>query len=111
MQLQRAAARGLLWTIVEYGGAEGLTFAVFLVLARLVGPAEFGLVSLAVVSVTFVQAILDRGIGEAVIQRAELDDSFSSTAFWCNLAFGALAALLLLGLAEPLARLFREPGL
>lgn len=111
MQLQRAAARGLLWTIVEYGGAEGLTFAVFLVLARMVGPAEFGLVSLALVSVTFVQSILDRGIGEAVIQRAELDDVFSSTAFWCNLAFGALAALLLLGLSEPLALLFREPGL
>jgi O-antigen/teichoic acid export membrane protein len=109
--LQRRVSRGLTWTIVDNWGRQLLGFVVFVVLANLLLPADFGLVALAVVFVNFAQVFVDQGLGDALIQRRELTRSHIDTAFWAAMATGTLLTLLGLVLAIPIAALLGQPDL
>jgi PST family polysaccharide transporter len=111
MALKAKAARGVLWTLVEYGGGEGIAFLVFLVLARVISPGDFGLVSLALVFVSFIQLFLNQGFADAVIQRQEIEEDHYSTAFWTNIAIAAAFILVMVCCADRIAALFDQPEL
>ena len=100
-----------LWAAGESWSLRGVSLIVFLILARLVDPAAFGLVALAAVYVTTVQALSDQGLATALIQREHLDEAHKNSAFWANLAVGALLALATLAIAEPAATFYKEPRL
>jgi PST family polysaccharide transporter len=109
--LEDRVARGLTWTLVDTWGRQALNLAVFLVLARLLEPADFGLVTLAAVFVQFAQLVVDQGLGDALIQRRDLRPSHIDTAFWVAVATGLLLTVALLLLAGPIAAALNEPGL
>lgn len=105
------AARGVLWSTVEFGGGEAISFAVFLILARLVTPADFGAVALAGIVVTFLQLFLGQGLADAMIQREEASPEQLSTAFWTNLILALALILLILATAGGCAALLGHRGL
>jgi O-antigen/teichoic acid export membrane protein len=88
-----SAASGVRWSFLSQALRHGVQFLTVLVLARLVSPAAFGLVTL-VMTLTGLLAILkDLGTTAAVIQRAEVDGKLLSSVFWMNLATGGVLAL------------------
>ena len=111
MSMKAIAARSALWSAAETWGVRGVSALVFLLLARLLDAAAFGLMALAGVYLMILQMLADQGFAEALIQRADLDDAHRDSAFWANVAIGAALMLATFGLAEPLARLYREPQL
>ena len=109
--LQGRLARGLSWTVIQSWGVQGITFLVFVVLARLLAPSDFGLVALAAVFVAFAQLVVDQGLGDALIHRAEVTRRQIDTAFWASMATGALLTAAMVLLAGPISMLVREPRL
>lgn len=109
--LQRRVARGLTWTIAELWGRQALNLLVFIVLARLLVPADFGLVALASVFVALAQVVVDQGLGDALIQRRQITRSHIDTAFWVALLTGAALTLVGIAAAGPIATLLAEPAL
>jgi PST family polysaccharide transporter len=109
MVLRIKAARGVLWSLLEYGGGEGISFVVFLVLARLLAPESFGVIALAGVFVAFVQVFLIQGFSDAVIQREDLRRDHIDTAFWTNQGIAAFFFLATQLAAGPVAAAFRQP--
>ncbi len=109
--LQKRVARGLTWTMLDIWGRQLLNLVVFLILARLLTPEDFGIVALATVFVAFAQLVVDQGLGDALIQRKEVTRSHVDTAFWVALATGLLLTVLGLVLAGPIAGLLKEPDL
>jgi O-antigen/teichoic acid export membrane protein len=109
MALKIKAARGVLWSLLEYGGGEGISFIVFLVLARLLAPDSFGVVALAGVFVAFAQVFLVQGFSDAVIQRQDLRPEHLDTAFWTNQAIAASFFVLTQIVARPAAATFEQP--
>src|ERR687886_1237101 len=103
------AARGVLWSLVEYGGGEGISFVVFLVLARLVAPESFGVVALAGVFIMLVQVFLWQGFPDAIVQRQELRPEHVDTAFWTNIGIPLAFLAAPQATAGLLARLFDQP--
>ncbi|KAA0124680.1 lipopolysaccharide biosynthesis protein [Methylobacterium sp. P1-11] len=99
------------WVAVASVGNVVLSFGVFLVLARLIGPAEFGMVAIAAVFIDILQIVARCGLPDAVVQRVDLDEDFAATAFWVMLATGVLCALGLVALAGPIAWIFDLPAL
>ena len=95
-----AAAR---WVALASVGNVVLSFGVFLVLARLIEPAEFGLVAVAAVFIDILQIVARGGLPDAVVQRADLDEDFAATAFWVTLASSVAYAAALVGLSWPIA--------
>lgn len=111
MALKIKAARGVLWSLVEYGGGEAISLLVFLILARLVAPESFGIVALAGAFVAFVQAFLVQGFMDAVIQRRDLRAEHLDAAFWSNQAIALLFLALVQLVAGPAAEAFGKPEL
>lgn len=111
MTLREKAIKGVMWTAIQSWGSQVISFAVFLLLARLLEPKVFGLVALASVFFAFMQIFLDQGFGQAIIQRQELDQEHLDTAFWTNISIGVVLVGLSVAAAGLVAALFKQPML
>jgi PST family polysaccharide transporter len=98
-----------LWRVLDSGGSELLSILFFVVLGRLLTPADFGVVAIAGVFLLSGQLILRSGFGIAIIQRDRLEPAHLDAAFWTNLALGMLLALLLIAVSSPVATALGEP--
>ncbi|NJO36543.1 MAG: lipopolysaccharide biosynthesis protein [Rhizobiales bacterium] len=108
---RRDIARGAVWRIVEVMGAEIFAFSAFILSARLLLPAEVGIVAQATLFILAAQLILNQGLGEALIQSDEAGPLHFASAFWLNLVIGGGVALALIAGADLLGLLLAEPGL
>ncbi|WP_457104997.1 lipopolysaccharide biosynthesis protein [Methylobacterium sp. P5_C11] len=99
------------WVALASTGNVVVSFGVFLVLARLIEPAEFGMVAIAAVFIDILQIVARCGLPDAVVQRADLDEDFAATAFWVMLVTGILCAGALVALSGPIAWIFDLPEL
>ena len=80
-------------------------------LARLLTPADFGLVAMAGTVLNLFLIVADLGLLMASIQRRDLSEDELSTLFWINLGGGAVLAGLTIISAPLLVRIFDEPRL
>ncbi|MDG6078814.1 lipopolysaccharide biosynthesis protein [Erythrobacter litoralis] len=81
------------------------TLISLVILARLLTPADYGLVALAFTVVTLIQAVFDTKDGAALIVRQDLDRAHLDTVFTIQLLRGSAMAAILFLTAEPLAGL------
>jgi PST family polysaccharide transporter len=100
-----------MWALAETWGNRLISTGVFLVLARLLGPASFGLVALAIIFIELGNRLVNQGFGAAIVQRQDLDRAHLDTAFWVSLGSGAGLAALAILTAPLLADLFDAPRL
>jgi lipopolysaccharide exporter len=82
-----------------------------LVLARVLTPADFGLVAMAMAVVALLQLMGAFGFDTALIQRQNTERKHFDTAWTFGVIFGISTATLLLVLALPAANFYREPRL
>ena len=111
MNLRQKAAKGVAWSAIENLGTQAIYFVVFLVLARLLQPEEFGLVSLAGVFISFMMVFADQGLSDAIVQRQDLEPEHLDTAFWINLGICALLAIFTFAAAGSVSSFFHQPQL
>lgn len=111
MSLQQKAIKGVVWTSIQNWGGQALFFITFLILARRLGPSTFGLVSMANIFVSFVQALLGQSFADAIVQRKEIDDEHLDTAFWINLGIGITLFLIGFSAADLIATAFKQAEL
>jgi O-antigen/teichoic acid export membrane protein len=88
-----------------------LTFVTLPLLARLLDPADYGLVALAMSFVLFTMTLSDAGLGQSLVRTPHEETAIWSSAFWVISLLSACLALLLLAVAWPAAWLFDEPRL
>ncbi len=81
------------------------------VLARLLTPADFGLIAMVTAVTGFVAMFKDAGLSMATVQRAEINHRQISTLFWINLGLSFVLMLLVAALAWPIAWFYGQPDL
>jgi O-antigen/teichoic acid export membrane protein len=109
--LKSRSVRGGVLTLTSQGVQFILQSISTIVLARLLKPADFGLVAMVTAITGFGQAFADLGLSEATIQRPEISHKQVSTLFWINVAVGLTLASITASLAPLLAWFYREPRL
>lgn len=109
--LKKKTVRGLLWNAAGSWGSQAASFAVFLVLARLLEPEAFGIIALAGAAVAFLQPLVNLGLPTAIVQRKDLEDDHLHSAFWASIMASLLLSLLALLAAPWVASWFDEPQL
>ena len=82
--------RSIKWLVLNEGLSRFFPAIVFLVLARLLSPTDFGLVASAQVIISFCQILADGGLGMAIIQTSSNKENSANAAFWFNLTFGVM---------------------
>lgn len=109
--LRAKSARGVAWSTIDATGSRLISTVVFILLARLLPPAAFGLVALSLAFIAFTRLLVDQGFGAAIVQRRELTKGHLDTAFWTSVALGTALAGVLYLLAVPAADLLDTPEL
>lgn len=111
MNVKQKAVKGIVWSVIQNWGSQAIALMVFFILARLLGPADFGLVALANVFLVFMQLFLGEGFAKALIQRQHIEKAHLDTVFWLNLAVSILLCGATLAFANTIAQIFEEPAL
>lgn len=81
------------------------------VLARLVGPADFGIVALGASLAGLAAVLGDFGLSMAALRAPSLDGRQRTNLFWMNAGIGGLAAALVVAIAHPFAAVFDDDRL
>lgn len=89
----------------------GVQLLLLPVMARLLGPAEFGLYALALPMILFFATLADGGLGASLARENETATEVWSTAFWTLLASCTILALVTTGGGFVLANLAQQPRL
>jgi PST family polysaccharide transporter len=107
--LKSRSVRGTLATGLSQGVKVAIQIGSQVVLARLLFPAEFGLLAMAYPILSLAQVFNDIGLGQAIIQRPTLATSQVSTLFWVNVGISCALALLVALLAPLAGWIYGEP--
>lgn len=86
-----------------------MALAIFIILARILGPATFGLFAMALVIVGLAEQTVAEGLAEGLVQRETIEDGHIDAAFWGIIGFAVVVSLIAVGLAHPVALAFGEP--
>ena len=83
--LRKKALKGVGWSTAESLLSKGVTFIVGIVLARLLSPAEYGMIGMAMVLVVILDSIADSGLAQAIIRKKTVTDDDLNTMFLAHL--------------------------
>ena len=99
----------LLWRFAERSGAQIVKFCVELILARILLPDDYGLIALVTVFITISNVFVDSGLGNALIQKKDADQTDFSTVFFFNLVWCLVLYGLIFFLAPFISGFFSLP--
>ena len=99
------------WMILWRIATRLLGFVSTLILARVLVPADFGMVAIAMTYLAAFDAFSIFGLQDAIIRAPEVDSSLLDTAFTLSLLRGLFNTLIIAGTAPIAAHFFDEPRL
>lgn len=91
------------WSFIADVGSKLVTPVVFIVLARLLTPQDFGVMTSALMVISFSQIFWEAGMGKAIIQRQTDRELSANFAFCVNIGLAIFIALLLCFFSESVA--------
>ncbi|WP_267428086.1 lipopolysaccharide biosynthesis protein [Methylobacterium sp. GC_Met_2] len=97
-------ANAAIWLIAGRLATRLVDLATFVILARVLGPAEFGVVALAMIPIFIVEMVTDLPISNSLIRTKAFERDALDTAFTLSLIRGVGIAVLLLLTAKPFAQ-------
>ena len=107
--LKQQTFKGIGWSSIERFSTQGVSFAVQLVLARLLTPDDYGVIGMLAIFIQLAQVIIDSGFANALIRKQNCTQRDYSTVFFYNFAL-SLGIYILLYLAAPfVSRFYQTP--
>ncbi len=107
--IQRRMATGAIWMVLFKFVERGLGLISTLILARLLGPTDFGIVAMAISFIAMAELLTAFGFDIAIIQTPQATVEHYNTAWTCNVLLNLGVAVLMLALAVPIAEFYRKP--
>jgi O-antigen/teichoic acid export membrane protein len=93
---RRAFLIGIIWSAAGSWGRQFLSLIILVVSARLLSPAEFGLISIPAIFLMVKEASLDWALNETLVRTPDLTDRQLNSAFWFSVLIGAVLAMVIL---------------
>ena len=109
--LKNKAVKGVGWSFLDNIAGQGITFLVGLVLARILSPAEFGILGMITIFIAISNSIIDSGFSNALIRKTDAKEIDYNTVFFFNLALSTLLYTILFIASPAISRFFKEPQL
>jgi len=110
-RLRNKTLTALTWSFIERIGQQGIQFIIAIILARILVPAEFGLIAMLAIFMALAQSLIDSGFGSALIQKQDANHVDECSIFYFNILVGVIAAALLCLAAPWIASFYNVPML
>lgn len=109
ISLKNQSVKSVGWSAIERFSVQVVQFVISIILARLVTPAEYGLIAMLAIFIAIAQSFVDSGFSSALIQKTNRTEIDFSTVFYFNIAISLLIYFVLFLSAPYIALYFREP--
>ena len=107
----RKAASSFAFKLIESVGMQGIAFVVSLLLARLLTPGDYGVLTMLTVFIAVSQVFVQSGLNTALIQKKDVDECDTSSVFWVSLGIAAALYALLFAASPFIAAYYEMPQL
>ena len=109
--LKKKSVSGVFWALSEQFGQYGVKFILGVILARLLTPADFGLIGMITVFFAVAEVFINSGFGMAYVQKKQINEADADTVFYTNLVISIVLFVVLFLSAPVIARFYEQPPL
>lgn len=109
--LKNKMLSGAIWQSMDRLGLQGFNFILQIILARLLLPADFGIVVLLDVFIQIAWCFIDSGLGASMVQCREAEEKDFSGIYWLSQGIAVVCYMLLFFAAPWIAEFYRRPPL
>lgn len=100
---------GVLWTIMDVLFSKGFPLVIMILMARILGPTEFGLYGILIVFISIGLLLTESGLTSSLIRHRYLSKVDYSTVFYLNVLLSLSCAILISITAPFIAQFFDKP--
>lgn len=100
---------GLIWSFADSFLLRGISFIGTLVIARILGPTEFGIMGMISIFIAIGTSLVDSGLSSSIIRTQNTDDNDYSTVFYLNLSISITVYICLFVLAPFISGFYNQP--
>lgn len=111
MSLKQKTISGLLWSFSDDVLKHIVQFTIGIVLARILSPAEFGLIGMITVFIAISNSFINSGFSQALIRKQNASDADLSTVFYFNIFVAILFYSILHLTSGSISNFYNEPEL
>lgn len=111
MSLKSKTIQGAKWSALSTVLVVGLGLLQMTVLARIISPSEFGLLSIAMVVIALADTLTDFGISNSIIQKKNITEPELTSLYWFNVFIGIFVFLFFFFLSDSISEYFNEKKL
>lgn len=104
-----SVASNLIWRFLERFGAYFISFAISIVLARILDPQIYGTVAIVTVFITFFEVLVTGGLGNSLIRKKDATSLDFNTIFWFNICSSIILYLIIFAAAPFIANFYGKP--
>jgi O-antigen/teichoic acid export membrane protein len=109
--LKRQSLRGGTITLASQGILFLINIGSTMILARLLTPQDYGLITMVAAITTFAGVFIELGLSTATIQQNEINQSQLSNLFWINVGLGIIITFIVAATSPAIAWFYKEPKL
>lgn len=109
--IKNKTVTGISWSAADVFLSQGVTFIVGIVLARLLTPAEYGLIGICSIFIMIFNGIIDSGFSAALIRKIDATRDDYNTMFIVNMALSVLLYGVMFAASPFIAQFFERPEL
>ncbi|MGF1943683.1 lipopolysaccharide biosynthesis protein [Enterococcus casseliflavus] len=107
--MKKQALMGIMWTGIDAIGSRVVSLIIQVILARLLLPADFGIIGMITIFIAISQTLLDSGFQNALIRESKVTNKEYSTVFLFNLGMSVFLYSLLFIFSNMIATFYATP--
>jgi teichuronic acid exporter len=104
--VKKIAVSGIVWQMLEKILVNGVQFIIYVILARLLEPGDFGIVAILSVFIVFSDLLVNSGLGTAIIQKKNADDKDYNSVLYASLLMSLILYGIIFAIAPLVARFY-----
>jgi len=100
---------GIVWRLLERFGVQGIQFVLQLILARILSPEHYGVLSMMIVFTALANVFIQNGFNTSLIQNKDVTEEDYSSVFWVSLGIAAIMYGIIFVSAPLIAAFYNMP--
>ena len=111
MSKRGSVSKGLLWKLLERFGVAGAQFVLQIILARLLSPEHYGVLSLMIVFTTIANVFVQHGFNMALVQNKDVTEEDYSSVLWVSMGIAGLLYAVIFFVSPAIAIFYEMPDI
>ncbi len=109
--MENKLLNGLIWKFLERFGVQGVQFVLQIILARLLSPEHYGVLSIMVIFVALANVFIQNGFNTALVQDKDVVEEDYSSVFWVMLVVATILYGILFLSAPLIGHFYNMPSI